>query len=124
MNTPGATARLFGRTTAQYQADMAAFAANPDQEKGQQDAKSLRNRCMGVFNKRFKVIIQRRHDCIHNCDRPYVSLQALPCTGTVGNVIRDVTFLVTRCNGHIDDEFRQFLVGLGFTAATINQVGY
>jgi hypothetical protein len=56
---------------------------------------------------RYGEIFQRRNDCIHNCDRPKVSPQPLARAGTVLNVIQDVEFLVTRCNAHINTEFRQ-----------------
>ena len=76
------------------------------------------------MNRRFEKIIQRRHDCIHNCDRPLVALQTLTKEGTVRNVIRHVRFLVTGCNSHLNTEFREFLLGLGCTPQTVSQVGY
>ncbi len=76
------------------------------------------------MQERYRDIFQRRHDCIHNCDRPKVSPQSLTRTGTVGKVIQDVEFLVTRSDDHITSEFREFLTGLGCTPATIAQAGY
>lgn len=73
---------------------------------------------------RYRDIFQRRHDCIHNCDRPKVSPQPLPLSGTVVKIIEDVEFLVHRCDEHINVEFREFLLGTGCPAATIAQVGY
>lgn len=73
---------------------------------------------------RFRDTFQRRHDCIHNCDRPKVSPQALHLGATVLKVTQDVEFLVHRCDEHIKAEFREFLLGLGCTAQTINQAGY
>lgn len=73
---------------------------------------------------RFQAIFQRRHDCIHNCDRPRVSPQSLKRSGTVVKVIEDVEFLVERCDDHINSEFREFLLGLGFPGAIAAQVGY
>lgn len=64
------------------------------------------------------VIFQRRHDCIHNCDRPKVAPQRLDRAGTVHNVIRDVRFLAEQFNTHLDAQFPVFLRGLGFSAAT------
>ena len=69
---------------------------------------------------RFKTdIFQRRHDCIHNCDRPKVAPQPLSSPGTVRNIIRDVEFFGTQFNNHLDTQFPIFLNTLGFSAATI-----
>lgn len=65
------------------------------------------------------VIFQRRHDCIHNCDRPKVSPQALASAGTVQNIIRDVRFFGEQFDAHLNQYFPVFLTGLGFSAATI-----
>ena len=73
---------------------------------------------------RYAAIFQRRHDCIHNCDRPRMSPQPLDTGGIVLKVIQDVEFLVNRCNEHINTEFRTFLVGVGCSVATIIQAGY
>jgi hypothetical protein len=73
---------------------------------------------------RFRAIFQRRHDCIHNCDRPKVKPQPLPCPSFVLRVIDDVAFLVRRCDEHSNGEIRQFLLGTGCPAAVVGQVGY
>lgn len=73
---------------------------------------------------RFRAIFQRRHDCIHNCDRPRVAPQPLKLAATVTKVIQDVEFLVHRCDEHVSDEFRVFLKSLGCSAATVAQLGY
>lgn len=73
---------------------------------------------------RFETIIQRRHDCIHNCDRPRVSPQPLRTPDIVLNVIEDVEFLVLRSDEHINSEFRQFLLDRGCPPATVAQAGY
>ncbi len=39
-------------------------------------------------------------------------------------LIEDVEFLVTNCDAHLESEFRQFLVQIGCTNATITSVGY
>jgi hypothetical protein len=72
----------------------------------------------------FAMIFQRRHDCIHNCDRPKVAPQPLALAGTVVKVVQHVEFLVSRCNEHIDGEFREFLLGTGCPAAIVAQAGY
>jgi hypothetical protein len=76
------------------------------------------------MQEQFGNIIQRRHDCIHNCDRPRVSPQSLHLAETVLKVIEDVEFLVHRCNEHIHAEFREFLRGIGCSGASISQAGY
>jgi hypothetical protein len=73
---------------------------------------------------RFAKIIQRRHDCIHNCDRPRMAPQPLVKGGTVIKVIEDVEFLVNRCDEHINGEFRQFLLLCGCPRAIVAQAGY
>jgi hypothetical protein len=44
--------------------------------------------------------------------------------GTVEHVLRDVEFLVERCDEHIAGEFREFLLECGCSATVIAQVGY
>jgi hypothetical protein len=76
------------------------------------------------LEERFREIFQRRHDCIHNCDRPRVKPQPLTDADVVRRVLDDVEFLVRRCDEHINMEFRQFLLGMGCPAAIVGQVGY
>jgi len=53
-----------------------------------------------------------------------MSPQPLDKGSTVLKVIQDVDYLVHRCDEHITAEYRQFLVGVGCSAATISQAGY
>ncbi|MBI1901820.1 MAG: hypothetical protein HYS13_12005 [Planctomycetia bacterium] len=85
---------------------------------------AARGDAIDAMEDRYAMIFQRRHDCIHNCDRPRTAPQPLEIAATVLKVIGDVEFLVSRCNEHIDREFRQFLVDSGCPAAIIAQVGY
>jgi hypothetical protein len=78
----------------------------------------------GRMEEWFREIFQRRHDCIHNCDRPRVKPQPLVATDVVQRVLEDIGFLVRRCDEHINLEFRQFLLGIGCPAAIARQVGY
>jgi predicted secreted protein len=112
MTRPDAKIRLFGVLPADYSA------------KTPQDKQTARETAIDQFEERFRSIFQRRHDCIHNCDRPRMSPQPLDKGGTVLKVIQDIEFLVNRCNEHINTEFREFLVGVGCPAATITQAGY
>lgn len=112
MTRADAKIRLFGVSQADY------IAKTPQQK---QDA---REAAIDQFEERFRSIFQRRHDCIHNCDRPRMSPQPLDKGGTVLKVIQDIEFLVNRCDEHINAEFREFLVGVGCSVATITQAGY
>lgn len=109
---PTATLRLLGITGPQY-------AALPPSGRA-----TAVDQAIERMEDRFRAIFQRRHDCIHNCDRPKVTPQALASPGTVANVIDDIDFLVSRCDSHIGAEFRQFLLGCGCPPTVIGQVGY
>lgn len=101
--------RLFGVTRAEYQSLAAA-------------AKSAaKKRAVERFEGRFKEIFQRRHDCIHACDRPKAAVQAITAA-QVQKTIADVEFLVVRCHEALVAEFPEYLRGLGFNGATRNQV--
>lgn len=104
--------RLFGVLPADYIA-----MTKKDKQAAREDA-------IVQFEERFRIIFQRRHDCIHNCDRPRVSPQPLGEGGTVLKVIQDVEFLVERCDEHINTEFREFLTAVGCSGTTISQAGY
>jgi hypothetical protein len=109
---PESRARLFGVTSTAYRA-----MAPKDQDAARKVAKQR-------LEDRFKTIIQRRHDCIHNCDRPWVRLQPLRAGEVVLKVIQDVEFLVRRCDEHINIEYRRFLSDAGCLMATISAAGY
>jgi hypothetical protein len=112
MRRPDAQKRMFGETPAVYQA-MTLAQQNDARRAAKQKLES-----------RFKELFQRRHDCIHNCDRPRRSPQPLAAAEKVEKVIRDIEFLVRRCDEHINVEFRQFLVDAGCSAGTISACGY
>ena len=115
IQSPTAKKRLFGVTAKQF----LALPAHPTQAR-EAATKSARQ----VLERRFHKIFQRRHDCIHSCDRPRVSPQLIGSHGTALKVIEDVEFVVTKCDSHLASEFRQFLVQIGCTNATITSVGY
>lgn len=112
ISRPDARIRLFGVSQVDY-------LARSDADKAR--AREIAN---DQFEDRFGVIFQRRHDCIHNCDRPRMSPQPLDKGGTVVKVIQDIEYLVVRCDEHINSEFREFLLGAGCNSATIAQAGY
>jgi hypothetical protein len=109
---PEATKRVFLYTPASF-SGLAAGARRDALDRAQEQ-----------MEERFGEIFQRRHDCIHNCDRPRVAPQPLTAAETVRRVIDDVEFLVRRCDEHLDAEFRAFLLGVSCTGATISQAGY
>lgn len=109
---PDAKKRLFGITHASFNA----LAANR-RNQALHDAQRQ-------MEERFRDIFQRRHDCIHNCDRPKVSPQALKLGGTVVKVVQDAEFLVHRCDEHIEAEFREFLLATGCPQTIVAQAGY
>lgn len=112
INHADAKKRLFGITTVAYQG----LAGQPkDQAK---------KKAQEQMEDRFAALFQRRHDCIHNCDRPRRKPQALAASEVVLKVIQDVKFLVNRCDKHINTEFRQFLTDIGCNTTTIAQAGY
>ena len=112
MSRPDARIRLFGILPQEYVALSAS------------DKSNARKKASDQFEERFRTIFQRRHDCIHNCDRPKVSPQPLDKCGTVLKVMQDIEFLVRRCDEHIKTEFRHFLVGAGCSTTIIAQAGY
>jgi len=113
IQAPHATAHLFGITGAQF----AALPVGQAKDRGRKDA-------LKYFTSRIGTIIQRRHDCIHNCDRPKNTPQPIGNHGSVRNVIRDVRFLVDQFDAHINTEFLDFLTRIGCTAVTRNGLGY
>ena len=112
MSRPDAKIRLFGVMPSDYVV------------KSPQDKRAAQEIAIDQFEERFRSIFQRRHDCIHNCDRPRVSPQPLDKGGTILKVIQDVEFLVNRCDEHINSEFKEFLSSVGCSSATIAQAGY
>jgi hypothetical protein len=104
--------RLFGVTPKAY-----ARLAAADKEIARQLARDQ-------MEERFGATIQRRHDCIHNCDRPRVSPQPLVKGDTFMKVIEDVEFLVARCDEHTNVEFREFLLLCGCPPPIVAQAGY
>jgi hypothetical protein len=100
---PDAKKRLFGVTRTAYQVMTPAEKNEARKQANQQ------------FHDRFRDIFQRRHDCIHNCDRPRTSPQPLDKGGTVLKVIQDVDFLVHRC----DERLSGFCEGLRYVIARV-----
>lgn len=72
---------------------------------------------------RIDGICQRRHDCIHNCDRPKLSLQ--PITESLcKKALDDIKMLVHFCDAHFESEYNKYLLTIGANAVTRNIAGY
>ncbi len=85
--------RHFGLTKAHYRA-----VANDAKSKTKKNA--LEN-----FGRRMQSIFQRRHDCIHNCDRPRSAIQPIK-TDITQKALYDVTFrLLDELSGWVDQVF-------------------
>ncbi len=106
-----AKSRLFGVTPTAYRKLIG-------QAKNQQRDKSVRH-----FENRMEIIFQRRHDCIHNCDRPKVAINTDNLNlDYINKVLDDICFLVDRFEESILAEFPEWLQSLGATAVTRNRV--
>ena len=106
---PRAKCRLFGITSTQYRA------------LNSQRKKVACETAITQFNQLFEEIFQRRHDCIHNCDRPRTALQRISNI-QVKKILEDIEFLVCRAQGSLLDEFPIYLESLGFNSITRNRV--
>lgn len=73
------------------------------------------------FGIRMQDIFQRRHDCIHNCDRPKVAIQGISEDATE-KAVADVKFLVDRCTEHLQTEYPRYLTSNDFSGVTRNRV--
>lgn len=104
-----ASDRVFGITRANYDA------LNAQQKDAAKKA------AVDKFTRRMGAVFQRRHDCIHNCDRPKVAPQKIGPTLT-RRALDDISFLVERAHEALLAEFPQYLSRCGFGAVTRNQV--
>lgn len=112
LSISGERKSLFGVTQREY------LAMSP-QLKGKARA-DARERML----KRIGAIVQRRHDCIHNCDRPDNAPQNTGSPGSIRRVVDHVAFVVRQSDAHVNMEFPLFLKDAGFTGVTINALGY
>jgi hypothetical protein len=101
--------RLFGITPTAYR-------ALAQGQKGTAKKSAIRK-----FEERFQTVFQRRHDSIHNCDRPKMALQHIN-DSTVEKQIQDIQFLVMRCHEALSSEFPEYLRQIGFNGVTRNRV--
>jgi hypothetical protein len=106
---PKAKSRLFGITATKYR-KLTGTARNNAKEEA-----------VTHMEEHYEELFQRRHDCIHNCDRPKLALQNITLK-QVQKAIDDIHFLVGRCQDAFIAEFPTYLTGLGFKGATKNRV--
>ena len=97
--------RLFGVSATKYRA-MAGV-----------DKTAARKMAVERSKTRFEEVFQRRHDCIHNCDRPKTALQDISPVH-VSKTLHDIGFLVSRSHEAFLEEFPEYLRSLGFAAVT------
>ena len=107
---PDMRQRHFGISRQAYQRTLAA-----DKAKAKKSA-------LEKFGRRLQSIFQRRHDCIHNCDRPHSAIQGITADSTQ-KALEDVSFLGNRCIDHMRHEYPQYLAHRGFNGQTRNYVG-
>jgi hypothetical protein len=105
----GAKQRLSGITAANYR------------RLNQTDKNKRKKAMVEKISKRFSRIIQRRHDCIHTCDRPKHSLQPITAID-VEKTIEDINFLVSNLDPHINKNLRRHLLGIGCSRTTVRRV--
>lgn len=105
--------RLFGFLRSQYRA---AGVGTPKA--------AMRKAALEKLKERLGMILQRRHDCIHNCDRPKSAITRKHMTYRyVTSVILDLEYVVNCCHEDFLTEFPVFLTDLGFSSVTRNSVG-
>jgi DNA-binding ferritin-like protein len=85
------------------------------------DKEKKRKSMLEKLSNRYTSLIQRRHDCIHNCDRPKVSLTKISSTDVL-KVIEDINFLITTLDGHIDKNLRRHLLSIGCNKTLVRRV--
>lgn len=86
-----------------------------------EDKEKKRKSILEKLTNRYASLIQRRHDCIHNCDRPKVSLTKISSSDVV-KVIEDIEFLITTLDSHIDKNLRRHLLSIGCSKTLVRRV--
>lgn len=105
----GAKQRLLGISSTNYR------------KLNQADKNKRKKAMVEKIGERFSQIIQRRHDCIHTCDRPRKSLQAIAAVD-VEKAIEDIEFLVSNLDPHINKNLRRHLLSIGCSRTTVRRV--
>jgi hypothetical protein len=104
-----AKSRLFGTNASKYRS------------KSPADQALARKKGLEKLKNRFSVIFQRRHDCIHNCDRPKVGIQKIRVL-TTEKALEDIEFMVKRYHDALVTGFPVYLDKIGFSGTSRNNV--
>lgn len=83
---------------------------------------TAKTKALEKFQAYFADIFQRRHDCIHNCDRPKMAIQQIAAT-TVEKRIEDIAFLVRRCHADLVAAYPLYLRRCAVPGAVRARVG-
>lgn len=105
----GAMHRLMGITPTAYR------------QLAQGDKDKRKKAMLEKLTSRYNSIIQRRHDCIHNCDRPKLSLLGITSLD-VEKAIDDIEFLVHTLDRHIASNLRRHLLSIGCSRTLVRKV--
>ena len=87
----------------------------------QSGKRCMRKAALKHYEKRMDRIFQRRHDCIHNCDRPKSALQAIS-VNDAKRTVQDIEFLVCRCHEAFKERYPKYLIENAYSAGTRNAV--
>lgn len=102
--------RMFGIDRADYRALQTPASINMAKENA---VESMEERMGEIF--------QRRHDCIHNCDRPKMAPKSMS-HAQARKALEDIGFVVGRCHDALYGEFPAYLTRLGFQGTIRNRV--
>ena len=83
--------------------------------------KTLKGQAVDRISDRYSKIFQRRHDCIHNCDRPKMGLQKIT-ESEAKTYVEDLEVLVEYWHEKLKAALPEYLGRLGFSTTTITNV--
>lgn len=73
--------------------------------KADRDKQKARERVAGAVLRRIGAIVERRHNVVHNCDRPRTAIQGMPRSLAKG-MIADIKSFVTILDDHLEKHRR------------------
>jgi hypothetical protein len=109
---PASQARVWGANHRAY------LALNPGIPAQANHMQAARDACKDSCEMYFQGLIQRRHDCIHNCDRPNIALQRIT-SSSVTVVLDDIQMLISEHERWINVQFPIWLARQGCPAVAI-----
>ena len=80
--------------------DLAALKAAKKKAEAEAKKTKAKKAALKRLEERMGEVFQRRHDCIHNCDRPKVAMQGIDAPQTK-KMIADIKAFVTILDDHI-----------------------